>query len=31
MLFIYISGEYERVLKVASPNIRGEINIPKAE
>lgn len=31
MLLIYISGECERVLKAASPTIRGETNVPKVE
>jgi hypothetical protein len=31
MLLIHMPGECERVLEAASPNIRGETNVPKAE
>jgi hypothetical protein len=31
MLLIHVPGEYERVLRVPSSNIRGETNISKAE
>jgi hypothetical protein len=31
MLLIHVPGECERVLEAASPNSRGESDVPKAE